>query len=146
MTDHPEETRKEVLTAGELAEYLGFSKNWIYRKAEAGEIPGVKLGNRWRFKRSVIDRWLEGQILRRWGTITGEGAEGEVVELAEGLPPEAAELLSRVYEVIREHPEGVTLERIGEELGLGWRGLTSYIRRLIDEGKVRKEGKEYFPR
>lgn len=50
------------MTAAELAEYLSFSKNWVYRKAEAGEIPGVKLGNRWRFKKSVIDRWLEGQI------------------------------------------------------------------------------------
>lgn len=54
--------QKEVMTAEELAEYLSFSKNWVYRKAEAGEIPGVKLGNRWRFKKSVIDRWLEEQM------------------------------------------------------------------------------------
>lgn len=53
---------KEVMTAEELAEYLSFSKNWVYRKAEAGELPGVKLGNRWRFKKSVIDRWLEKRI------------------------------------------------------------------------------------
>jgi len=62
---------KEVMTAKDLAEYLSFSKNWVYRKAEAGEIPGVKLGNRWRFKKSVIDRWLEGQITAE------EQAEGE---------------------------------------------------------------------
>lgn len=53
---------KEVMTAEELAEYLSFSKNWVYRKAEAGELPGVKLGNRWRFKKSVIDKWLEKRI------------------------------------------------------------------------------------
>lgn len=53
---------KEVMTAAELADYLSFSKNWVYRKAEAGEIPGVKLGNRWRFKKAVIDRWLEKRI------------------------------------------------------------------------------------
>lgn len=50
------------MTAAELADYLSFSKNWVYRKAEAGEIPGVKLGNRWRFKKAVIDRWLEKRI------------------------------------------------------------------------------------
>ena len=50
------------MTAKDLAGYLSFSKNWVYRKAEAGEIPGVKLGNRWRFKKSVIDKWLEGRI------------------------------------------------------------------------------------
>jgi excisionase family DNA binding protein len=56
------EVIKEVMTAEELAKYLSFSKNWVYRKAEAGEIPGVKLGNRWRFKKSVIDKWLEQRI------------------------------------------------------------------------------------
>lgn len=53
---------KEVMTAADLAEYLGFSKNWIYRKAEAGEIPATRFGNRWRFKRSVIDKWVEERI------------------------------------------------------------------------------------
>lgn len=61
-----EETRededKEILTAAELADYLSFCKNWIYQKAESGEIPGIKLGNRWRFKRSIIDEWLEDQL------------------------------------------------------------------------------------
>ena len=55
---------KEIMTVGDLAEYLGFSKNWIYRKAEAGELPATRLGNRWRFKRSVIDRWLEESVLQ----------------------------------------------------------------------------------
>jgi len=57
--------KKEVMTAEELAEYLSFSKNWIYRKAEAGELPGIKLGNRWRFKKSVIDKWLEERIEKK---------------------------------------------------------------------------------
>ena len=39
----------------------------------------------------------------------------------------------------------MTLPEIGDHLGLGWRGLTSYVKRLMDEGKVKKEGKEYFP-
>jgi len=50
------------MTAEQLAAYLSFSKNWIYRKAEAGELPGIKIGNRWRFKKSIIDRWLEQRI------------------------------------------------------------------------------------
>lgn len=60
------------MTAEELAEYLSFSKNWVYRKAEAGELPGVKLGNRWRFKKSVIDKWLEKRIAAEE---RGEGGE-----------------------------------------------------------------------
>lgn len=53
---------REVMTAEQLASYLSFSKNWIYRKAEAGELPGIKMGNRWRFKKSIIDQWLEQRI------------------------------------------------------------------------------------
>lgn len=55
---------REVMTAEQLASYLSFSKNWIYRKAEAGELPGIKMGNRWRFKKSIIDQWLEQKIKR----------------------------------------------------------------------------------
>ena len=76
------------MTAADLADYLSFSKNWVYRKAEAGELPGTRLGNRWRFKRSVIDRWLEervqgakSSVRRRPARATAE-LEGR---LAEGL-------------------------------------------------------------
>jgi excisionase family DNA binding protein len=65
MGGEDEGITKEILTAEDLARYLGFNRNWIYRQAEAGEIPGVKLGKSWRFKRSVIDRWLEERILSK---------------------------------------------------------------------------------
>jgi len=80
---------KEIMTAEELAAYLGFSRNWVYRKAEAGEIPGLRLGNRWRFKRSVIDRWLEeGLKIEGIRPPRGRAAAAEVGlmgRLAEGL-------------------------------------------------------------
>lgn len=53
---------KEIMTAKEVADYLSFSKNWVYKKAETGEIPGVRLGGNWRFKKSIIDEWLEGKF------------------------------------------------------------------------------------
>lgn len=53
---------KEIMTVADLAEYLSFSKQWIYKQAQAGDIPGIRMGNEWRFKRSVIDRWLEDKI------------------------------------------------------------------------------------
>lgn len=53
---------KEIMTAKDVANYLGFSKNWVYRQVEAGEIPGTRLGGNWRFKKSVIDEWLEDKL------------------------------------------------------------------------------------
>lgn len=141
-----EDITKEVLTAEELARYLGFNKNWVYRKAEAGEILGIKLGNRWRFKKSVIDRWIEEQIERR-GRAEARVKEKDVKAEAKPaeLPPEAAGLFEGVIGVIKEHPDGVTLNQIGEELEMDWRSLTSYIKQLVYEGRIRKEGREYFP-
>jgi excisionase family DNA binding protein len=157
MGGEDEGITKEVLTAEDLARYLGFNRNWIYRQAEAGEIPGVKLGKSWRFKRSVIDRWLEERILSKPKAEGEAGVEARVkakakaeaeTEVKAELPPEAAELLERVFEVIKSHPKGVTLPKIGAELGLEWRRLTYFVNRLVEEGRVKRSGppgRMYFP-
>lgn len=64
-----------MMTAEELAQYLSFSRNWIYRKAEAGEIPGQKSRNRWQFRKSAIDQWLEQQI-GDWKAVLRENSKG----------------------------------------------------------------------
>ncbi len=45
----------------EVAEYLNFSPDLIYRLAQQGKIPVSKVGSRWRFQREKIDRWMEEQ-------------------------------------------------------------------------------------
>jgi excisionase family DNA binding protein len=50
---------KEVLTAEEAAEFLGFNPVTIRLKARAGEIPGRKVGKEWRFSRRRLLEWLE---------------------------------------------------------------------------------------
>ena len=58
--DRAMETRqKEVLTAEEAAEFLGFNPVTIRLKARSGEIPGRKIGKEWRFSRRVLLEWLE---------------------------------------------------------------------------------------
>jgi excisionase family DNA binding protein len=48
----------EVMTAQELASYLRLAEATIYRLAQAGEIPAVKIGRSWRFKKALIDEWF----------------------------------------------------------------------------------------
>ena len=48
-----------VLTIGELAGYLRISRSSLYKLAQAGKIPGQKVGKHWRFRKEAIDRWLE---------------------------------------------------------------------------------------
>jgi excisionase family DNA binding protein len=52
---------REVLDIRQAAEYLGISTDTLYRYASEGLIPAFKLGNRWRFKRSLMDAWMVEQ-------------------------------------------------------------------------------------
>ena len=53
----------EILTLEEVAHYLRLKPQTIYKWAQEKRIPAAKLGKEWRFRRSVIDRWLDDQML-----------------------------------------------------------------------------------
>ena len=53
-----------ILTVRELAEYLKLSRAKVYQMAQRGELPGTKLGTHWRFRKDLIDRWLEERMSR----------------------------------------------------------------------------------
>ena len=59
----PEFTEKEILTIEDLAAYLRLKPQTIYKWAQGNRIPAAKLGKEWRFRRSIIDRWLDEQML-----------------------------------------------------------------------------------
>jgi excisionase family DNA binding protein len=52
---------REVMDIRQAAEYLGISSDSLYKYASEAMIPAFKLGNRWRFKRSLLDSWMELQ-------------------------------------------------------------------------------------
>ncbi|MBN2307897.1 MAG: helix-turn-helix domain-containing protein [Candidatus Hydrogenedentes bacterium] len=49
----------EVMSIGELAEYLKISRSTLYKLVQEGRLPGQKLGKRWRFHKDAIDEWLK---------------------------------------------------------------------------------------
>lgn len=51
-----------MLTIEELADYLKLKRQTIYRWAQTGKIPGAKFGKEWRFRRSLIEKWIDSQI------------------------------------------------------------------------------------
>jgi excisionase family DNA binding protein len=52
----------ELMTVEEIAVYLRLTKRTIYRLLKKGTIPAVKVGNKWRFDRNVIDKWLQPKM------------------------------------------------------------------------------------
>jgi excisionase family DNA binding protein len=53
----------EILTLEEVADYLRLTPQTIYKWAQERRIPAVKLGKEWRFRRSILDRWLDEQMV-----------------------------------------------------------------------------------
>jgi excisionase family DNA binding protein len=54
------ETR-EVMGIREASDYLGISRETLYKYVMGERIPAFKLGNRWKFKKTILDRWMERQ-------------------------------------------------------------------------------------
>lgn len=52
---------REVMDIRQASEYLGISPDTLYKYASEGFVPAFKLGNRWRFKRSRLDEWMDRQ-------------------------------------------------------------------------------------
>jgi excisionase family DNA binding protein len=57
------------LTTDEVLDYLKVNPRTIYRLIKAGEIPAIRIGRQWRFRRSDLDAWIDGQRLA--GSRTG---------------------------------------------------------------------------
>lgn len=57
----PHDDAPEVMNVRQAAAYLGVSADTLYKHLSEGTIPAFRLGQRWRFKKSVLDGWMEGQ-------------------------------------------------------------------------------------
>ena len=50
---------REVMNIRQASQYLGVSPDTLYKYVDEQKIPAFKLGNRWRFKKSKLDQWME---------------------------------------------------------------------------------------
>ena len=54
----------QIMTLREVAKYLGLHVMTVYKLTREGRVPAAKIGGQWRFKRNVLDEWLEAQMHR----------------------------------------------------------------------------------
>jgi excisionase family DNA binding protein len=66
------------LTAKEAAEYLKLAERTLVRLAHDGKIPGVKIGGQWRFRRALLDEYLD--TLASESVVTGGSAPNQVTD------------------------------------------------------------------
>lgn len=53
----------EIMTLEEVARYLKVKPQTVYKWAQEGQIPGTKLGKEWRFRKSILDEWIDTSIV-----------------------------------------------------------------------------------
>lgn len=58
-------TALELLDAQVVQAMLRVDRSTVYRMAEDGRLPAIKVGRQWRFPASAIDRWLHEQGLNQ---------------------------------------------------------------------------------
>ncbi len=59
----------EVMNIRQASQYLGISTDTLYKYVYEERIPAFKLGNRWKFKKAILDAWMERKSTQ------GEGRE-----------------------------------------------------------------------
>jgi len=69
---------REVMDIRQAADYLGISGDTLYRYASEGFVPAFKLGNRWRFRKILLDGWMDEK--------SGAGAQPVSVDAAHKKP------------------------------------------------------------
>ncbi len=52
----------ELLDARQTAQLLNIGRNHVYELAHSGGLPCIRLGNRMRFPRTAILRWIDQQV------------------------------------------------------------------------------------
>jgi len=52
-----------LMTVKQLADYLRVNDRTVLKLVSDGTLPGVKVGNQWRFRKAMIDTWLDDQVL-----------------------------------------------------------------------------------
>ncbi|MCF7944892.1 MAG: PTS sugar transporter subunit IIA [Spirochaetia bacterium] len=54
----------DILTLNEVAEYLKIAPKTVSRMIQKNEIPCMKIGGQWRFRKSSIDEWLHTKMVQ----------------------------------------------------------------------------------
>lgn len=48
-----------LMEAEDVATLLGMTVAWVWAKSRSGEIPAIKLGRNYRYRRESVLRWIE---------------------------------------------------------------------------------------
>ncbi len=51
-----------IMTVHDIAVYLRLSEAKVYKLAKEGQLPALRVGKSWRFRKDLIDEWMRRQM------------------------------------------------------------------------------------
>lgn len=117
----------ELLTTNQVQELLSVDRTTIYRMAQGGQLPAIRVGKQWRFDHAEIERWLRLQTAT--GSAPGAAAQAPGLatagsSLAEMLPLESLQLIQDAVAealgvmMVVTDMEGQPVTRVSNSCGL----------------------------
>ncbi len=103
------------MTAKEAADYLKLAERTLVRLAHEGKIPGVKIGGQWRFRRALLDEYLDtlaSESVSSPGSAPGQVIDApldEIFTVDQILPDLEASSRDEVIHAMVEHVTGLGL-------------------------------------
>jgi len=89
-----------MLTAKEMQNLLQVDRSTIYRMADSGRLPAIKVGKQWRFPAEKVDSWFQKQITNGQPNQTGDSTytnNDQVGSLASILPLDCVQLIQDTF-------------------------------------------------
>jgi excisionase family DNA binding protein len=77
----------DMLTAKEMQELLQVDRSTIYRMAETGRLPAIKVGKQWRFPGDQVETWLKSQAAAPASFPAGNNGGGDLAPLIQDTLP-----------------------------------------------------------
>ena len=82
-----------LLTSKDMQTLLHVDRSTIYRMAEAGRLPAIKVGKQWRFPKTQVDNWLQTQSAPGANPLPQPSVEPAHNDLGALLPLECVQLI-----------------------------------------------------
>lgn len=143
------------MTAKEAAEYLKLAERTLVRLAHEGQIPGVKIGGQWRFRRALLDEYLDTLATE---TVTTGNPVGQVIDTPMEeilsvdaiLPDLEAGSREEVIHAMVEHVTGLGLVKDRSWLESALAARERLVPTAVPEGvafmHARRRAPDKFPR
>ncbi len=144
------------MTAKEAADYLKLAERTLVRLSHEGKIPGVKIGGQWRFRRALLDEYLDTIASQLVGTAEAAPAGvadttlDEILTIDHIIPDLAAGNRNEVIHAMAAHVTSLGLVKDQGWLETALAARERLVPTAVPEGiaflHARRRANDMFPR